>query len=859
MKDYSFLIAKVAALKTKVELNSITPALLGAVLDDFIAMMKEIDMTDLRPPYTSLFSDVATALSIARAAMAKAEANETAIDSVLGEGATEAIENFAEILSFLAGCRDDETLQGLLNKLRTSIANVQKYVDEVGADLLSLKHLPFDGIVYKTSEARSKTPGTVWFSKEDCIFVVVDSSGGLSADAAYNSAATGPKPKLARTDRVFVCGSSLYRAVPDEKGVMHLVAYVDERTTADLQAQIDTLTDVGDTRWTSAKTWAEENAAAITALDAKVAVEAFEGPLASDSGEGVWFDDGTGKFVVKAEDGTVSDGGAEYNWIPTPELVEIGAVAHARTDKVYRDREGGLWHVAYDAEAENYVLLAYVDESRLNSGLDSLGARLDTRIFALETAVEAAGIEAVAGTAMTLAQLSAAGRQAGVWFVKNTGLFYEKNASGEVEEADEAYNVFPTETETGLGATPHGRTDKLYRASDGALFRLVDREGVYVLTDYVDRLTLEATAASLEESATAQVTALRKATGVYPFDILVEHVNELETGASPGSIAYVIGSKIFYRKDSSGEWEPAGTDYNNAGGTGPTDNVFRFGNVLYVRSGFSGGLTSLVTNKDLTSCLASKAEKEELSNVLAGEAPAPGTVTLPDINTYTREELKKDLFIDMWNDAAKANPNNNYGRKKHGEYDPENAPDAQHPFRLYDVWLTYEEAVAIYNWRIADQRIPLAFAFSYYPWRAVMPLHRFRATESLDGVFSNAANLEYVAFYAQVSSAIGAFSGCRKLRKIDGPFSSSGLSAAKVDGMFRGCEALEEVRLYWFPSISFADSPNLSLASVEHYVANTSGSADKPKALTLHPTAYARVTDELFETAASKNITIASA
>ena len=217
------------------------------------------------------------------------------------------------------------------------------------------------------------------------------------------------------------------------------------------------------------------------------------------------------------------------------------------------------------------------------------------------------------------------------------------------------------------------------------------------------------------------------------------------------------------------------------------------------------------------------------------------------------------VFIDMWNDAAMANPNNNYGRKKCGEYDPENAPDAQHPFRLYDIWLTYEEAVAIYNWRVADQRTPLAHAFSYYPWRTVMPLYRFRTSESLDGVFNKAANLEYVFFFAYVTSAIDAFSGCRKLRKIDGHFSSAGLSAAKVDGMFRGCEALEEVRLYYFPSISFADSPNLSLASVEHYVANTSGSADKPKSLTLHPTAYARVTDELFETAASNNITIASA
>lgn len=401
MKDYSTLQSKVNALKAKVELNSITPAMMGAVLDDFIAMMKEIDMTDLRPPYTSLFTDLATALSIARDAMAKAEANETAINTVLGPGASQAIENFGEIIAFLAGCKDDETLQGILNNLRTNLQ--------------------------------------------------------------------------------------------------------------DLQDQIDTLTDTGDTRWKSTKAWAEGNAADIKALDAKVAVEAFEGPLASDSGEGVWFDDGTGKFVVKAEDGTVSDGGAEYNWIPTPELVGIGAVAHARTDKVYRDREGGLWHVVYDAEAENYVL-----------------------------------------------------------------------------------------------------------------------------TDYVDSLTLEATAASLEESATAQVTALRKATGIYPFDAWAEDSTGLESGMPVGTIVYVISEKVFYRKISDAEWALAGEEYNNAAGTAPAGNIYRCGSSLAVKaSGFSGGLTSLVSAKELDRRLADKTDKSESAEL-----------------SKKTQELRREI-VGLWDETAK--------------------------------------------------------------------------------------------------------------------------------------------------------------------------------------------------------------
>lgn len=622
MKDYSTLQSKVNALKAKVELNSITPAMMGAVLDDFIAMMKEIDKTDLRPPYTSLFTDLATALSIARDAMAKAEANETAINTVLGPGASQAIENFGEIIAFLAGCKDDETLQGILNNLRTNLQ--------------------------------------------------------------------------------------------------------------DLQDQIDTLTDTGDTRWKSTKAWAEGNAADIKALDAKVAVEAFEGPLASDSGEGVWFDDGTGKFVVKAEDGTVSDGGAEYNWIPTPELVGIGAVAHARTDKVYRDREGGLWHVVYDAEAENYVL-----------------------------------------------------------------------------------------------------------------------------TDYVDRLTLEATAASLEESATAQVTALRKATGVYPFDILVEHVNELGTGSLPGSIAYVIGSKIFYRKDSSGDWEPAGTDYNNAGGTGPTDNVFRFGNVLYVRSGFSGGLTSLVSSKDLTSLLASKADTEELSNVLAGEAPAPGTVTLPDFKTYTREELKKDLFIDRWNTRA-------------GEYGCYN--EATGFFELNGITdIAYEEALridAVSTWPacVAFGRLQGVLARDLKV-RTVFPFY-LKTNDTLQMSFfaANNASIEVLRFVSdgtmQFTDFNFAFTWCFKLTRIEGAIK---VNAASVASAFSTCRALQEVRLHslrW--DVNFASCALLSLASIDYLITNRAGT--NGITVTLHPTVYDKIMDEaneewhaLLDKAASKNITIASA
>ncbi len=70
---------------------------------------------------------------------------------------------------------------------------------------------------------------------------------------------------------------------------------------------------------------------------------------------------------------------------------------------------------------------------------------------------------------------------------------------------------------------------------------------------------------------------------------------------------------------------------------------------------------------------------------------------------------------------------------------------------------------------------------------------------------------------------------------------------------FKGCVALEEVTLSSVrKSVSFADSPNLSLASIARMV--DSGSSGVT--ITLHATAFARLTEEILAAAAAKNITI---
>lgn len=101
------------------------------------------------------------------------------------------------------------------------------------------------------------------------------------------------------------------------------------------------------------------------------------------------------------------------------------------------------------------------------------------------------------------------------------------------------------------------------------------------------------------------------------------------------------------------------------------------------------------------------------------------------------------------------------------------------------------------------------------------------------------------------------FRGASKLKVIEGIIVARDFRANEVIS-FDGCNALEEVRIITLNcNVNFGSSPNLSLSTINYILSNL-GSRAAGKTITLHPTAYVRVTDELFALAAEKNITIAS-
>ena len=108
MIDLSALQTKVNDLIAKVTLNSITPAYLGSILDDFITKMKAIDMTDLTEDIQTAISNATTALQNARTAITTSSTASSDAASALTK-AQEAVESAASAISAAAMASDTAT------------------------------------------------------------------------------------------------------------------------------------------------------------------------------------------------------------------------------------------------------------------------------------------------------------------------------------------------------------------------------------------------------------------------------------------------------------------------------------------------------------------------------------------------------------------------------------------------------------------------------------------------------------------------------------------------------------------------------------------------------------------------------
>lgn len=136
--------------------------------------------------------------------------------------------------------------------------------------------------------------------------------------------------------------------------------------------------------------------------------------------------------------------------------------------------------------------------------------------------------------------------------------------------------------------------------------------------------------------------------------------------------------------------------------------------------------------------------------------------------------------------------------------------------------------------------------------------------------FINCSNLEVVAlgvedgviFYPTRIPYM--FHNCIKLRTVIGVLDCGNTNQAN-DKAFANCRAFENIKLNKLKySISFGNSPSLSLESLQYLITNAANTS--PITVTVHADVYAKIQDEgqvdwhaLIETAAAKQITFATA
>lgn len=289
-----------------------------------------------------------------------------------------------------------------------------------------------------------------------------------------------------------------------------------------------------------------------------------------------------------------------------------------------------------------------------------------------------------------------------------------------------------------------------------------------------------------------------------------------------------------------------------------------------------------VTYSDYTYTLAADNIPAKACYFRAGSYMASAAVPNPYYRNGATEESREGavsdailasklaLFVDMWNTACGS----------YGKYAPANAPDPVHPFYLNELWLTYEEALTIFErgvWRFNSMpaidhtnvktnlfAMSLCDSFDRANAMGGFDLVYFvRANQSIETLRvstddnEDILNLGYAygltvksinnMFFQGTHSLFKKMLGAIDLRNVVEPWKLS-------EGTLPNLTTFLLTRARCSFDISCA--PKISLDSINFWI--TSAINASAITITLHPDAYARVTDELFALAAEKNITIAS-
>lgn len=279
--------------------------------------------------------------------------------------------------------------------------------------------------------------------------------------------------------------------------------------------------------------------------------------------------------------------------------------------------------------------------------------------------------------------------------------------------------------------------------------------------------------------------------------------------------------------------------------------------VLWINSNGTATDACFSSDQTLASAFNAKQTKLEDTTDVVIESETNTTDGL-----YLTDSAKRAVFNDMF-DAEGTIPNRTHStRPVTAKYDPENAPDASHPYWCNKTWLTYEEAVDAYNHRLTPSVSPAGAISQCGPLRAVICSLHTTAGEKLSyrRTFFGLSNLEVARLSTNdlqgvwVSNMQDAFHACLKLKEIIPAIIDSTDSSFSWGAAFRDCAELESFQLKGLRyNLDLKWSPKLSLATMQYLVdnASTAITAEKPVVVTVHADVFAKLTGDMTNEAAA--------
>lgn len=370
----------------------------------------------------------------------------TAFDALVGGNASTAIDNFNEVIAFLEGFKDSDTLAAKLTEHRTRMNGMDSRIAS-----LFRRIVDFDGIVDSPSDLPS-TQGVYW----------VKSLGGFRDDVgtstfqgweAYNLDAD---PGEGRVGCFFRYDNDLYFVNTYTSGCLARLCGEDE--LASLQNAIDSVSFV-------LNTFSDSTKKRLNALESRIVdfsgIVATEDDVPGNSSDSVyWVSEYKGFRCSQAPDDPTLQQLQDYN-LPNN---------RGRRDRLFRC--GNLLHLVNSKG--NLVSVGTQDDI---AALQSLITSLTSRVVSLESRLHPVPFKGIASAADDVP-----GSPAGidVWWADDLGAFiYTGGHNDPGEQGLEDYNDLTTEK---------GRTDRIFSLGS-VLYRVINGSLVaFAMQDAIDSI-----------------------------------------------------------------------------------------------------------------------------------------------------------------------------------------------------------------------------------------------------------------------------------------------------------------------------------------------------------------------------------